>query len=41
MGPFIHSKEGVNQEDTLAMISYVLGILPFIWDLQTAHPGVT
>ena len=31
----------MTQGDTLAMISCGLGILPLIWYLQTAHPGVT
>ena len=31
----------MTQEDPLATIACVLGILPFIWDLKTAHPGVT
>ena len=41
MGHFLHRKEGATQGDPLAMITYGLGTLPFIRDLQTAHPGVT
>ena len=29
-GQFLHSKEGVNQEYPLAMITYVIGVLPLI-----------
>ena len=40
-GCFLHRKEGVTQEDPLAMIAYGLRILPLIWYLRTDHPGVT
>ena len=40
-GNFLHSKEGVTQVDPLAIIAYVLGILPLIGDLRTTYPSVT
>ena len=30
-GHFLHSKEGVTQGDSLAMITYGIGVLPLIW----------
>ena len=38
---FLHSKEGVNQVDPLAMIAYGIGVLPLIKELRNAHPQVT
>ena len=40
-GKFWHSKEGVTQEDPLAMISYGIGVLLLIIELWGAHPCVT
>ena len=40
-GHFLHSKEGVTQEDPLAMIAYGIGVLPLIRELRDAHPRVT
>ena len=40
-GHFLHRKEGVNQGDPLAMVTYGLGIPPLIQNLQTAQPRVT
>ena len=38
---FLHSKEGVTQGGTLAMILYGIGILPLISELCAWHPQVT
>ena len=40
-GHFMHSKEGVTQEEPLAMIAYVIGVLSLIRELWGAHPRVT
>ena len=40
-GHFLHSKEGVAQGDPLVMITYGIGVLPLIRELQSAHPWVT
>ena len=40
-GHFLHIKDRVTQGDTLAMITYVLGILPVIRDLRMSQPGVS
>ena len=37
----MHSKEGVNQGDPLAMITYGIGVLPLIRDLRRDHHRVT
>ena len=37
----LHSKEGVTQGYSLAMISYYIWVLPLIIDLQNSHPHVT
>ena len=36
----MHSKEGVTQGDTLAMITYGIGVLPITRDLRRDHPRV-
>ena len=38
---FLHSKEGVYQGYSLAMINYDIGILPLMCELRTADPHVT
>ena len=40
-GHFLHSKEGVTKGDPLAIILYVIGVLPLIRELRSAHPRVT
>ena len=40
-GQFFHNKKGVAQGDPLSMISYVIGILPLISGLCSAHLQVT
>ena len=40
-GHFLHSKEGVTQGDPLAMITYGIGVLPLIRELQDTHPRAT
>ena len=40
-GHFFHSKEGATQEDPLDMITYSIGVLHLIRDLQDAYPCVT
>ena len=40
-GHFLHSKEGVNQGDLLAMIEYGIRVLPLIRELWSAHPWIT
>ena len=35
---FLHIKEGVNQGDSLAIIDYVIVILPLIHEIHSAHP---
>ena len=37
----LHRKEIVTQGDTLAVISYIIGILPLICELCAAHSQVT
>ena len=36
---FLHSKEGVTQEDPLALIAYGIGVLPLIRELWGSHPA--
>ena len=38
---FLHIKEGMTQGGPLAMITYVIGVLPLIRELWDAHPRVT
>ena len=38
---FLYRKEGVNQGDPLAMITYGIGVLPLIRELQDAQPRIT
>ena len=40
MSSFLYSRDGVAQEDLLAMVSYGLGVLLIIKNLKTLHPGV-
>ena len=40
-GHFLHSKEGVTQDEPLDMIVYGIGALPLIRELRNAHPRVT
>ena len=40
-GHFLHSKEGVNQGNSLAIISYGIRVLPLIRELQGAQPRFT
>ena len=37
----MHIREGVMQGEPIAMISYVIGILPLIKNLKRDLPGVT
>ena len=38
---FLHSREGVTQGDPLAMITYGIGILPFIKNLKQEISDIT
>ena len=38
-GHFLHIKEGVTQEDPLAMIAYGIGFLPLIREIWGASPA--
>ena len=40
-GHFLHIKEGVTQEDPLAMIADGIGVLPLIRVLRKDHPQVS
>ena len=40
-GNFLHRKEGLTQEEPLAMIAFGIGVLPLIRELQEAPPRVT
>ena len=40
-GHFLYSKEEVTQGYPLAIVVYVLGILPLIQELQMTHPIIT
>ena len=40
-GHFLHNKDGVNQGDPLAMITYGIGVITLIRELEDAHPRVT
>ena len=37
----IHSREGVTKVDSLAMVAYIIGVLPLIKSLKSAYPDVT
>ena len=37
----IHSREGVTKVDSLAMVAYIIGVLPLIKSLKLAYPDVT
>ena len=39
-GQLFNGKESVAQGNPLAIIAYVIGVLPIIWELGDAHPGV-
>ena len=40
-GHLLHSKEGVTQGGSLAMITYGIGVLPLIRELRDTHTRVT
>ena len=40
-GHFLHRKEGLTQGDPLAIITYIIGVLPIIRELRDADPRVT
>ena len=40
-GHFLYIKEGVTQGGTLALISYVIGVLPLTIELGDTHPSIT
>ena len=40
-GHFFHIKDGVTQGNSLSMITYSIGVLPLIRELQDAHPRAT
>ena len=41
MGQFLFRKEGVTQGDTLVMVEYGIGIIPFIRECKKTHTGIT